>query len=387
MSQSPTAPPPLQTPKGSQTRNPRGDLQSHLSQGQSLRRGKPANLSSPKLSAVSVEEVYAHFCGGHAETEMDCKSFLKMCKRSGLIDRTFTSQDASLIFAAVVHVSKQRMDFHSFKAAIGRVAVRKGIDVNLVRRMVAWSIQSGADSEASLKQSAPKSPAPGDESTSRTWPEQACNKLNLSAFMSGSASSLCTASSLSTFRRSQSGTVLQREQEHPASLVPVSVYAESVQPEALDMTDYYMQQVADAVQKCASELLNHEYTVDVKTVKVASSNNWTIEVAIKLGCESIPESFQDICFAAKEALIKALQFAENVIIMGSRSPFVQQHNGFEVTLGVTRKKSNACWDLCSKGLCHRDLACRWEHPEFYSKVAVFVVSHDTLNGVFSDFSF
>lgn len=214
MSQSPKAPPPApsakQAPKGSQTRNPRGDLQSHFSQAQSLRRGKPANLLSPKLSAVSVEEVYAHFCGGQADMEMDCKSFLKMCKRSCLIDQTFTPQDARLIFGAVVHVSKQRMDFESFESAIGQVAVRKGLDVNLVRRMVAWSVQSG---EASLKQSVSKAPAAGDASTTRTWPEQACSKLNFSTFMSGSASSLCTASSLSTFRRSHSVPAMERAED------------------------------------------------------------------------------------------------------------------------------------------------------------------------------
>lgn len=84
-----------------------------------------------------MEEAFSGFCGG--QPDMDAKGFVKLCKRSRLVDDTFTSQEARLVFGSAVHLTQVRMDFESFICALRQVASRKNMEESLVYRLVAWS--------------------------------------------------------------------------------------------------------------------------------------------------------------------------------------------------------------------------------------------------------
>lgn len=222
-------PPLAQVPKAPQVhmasapqpKNLRGDLQPDGPQVHSNPHSKIAYPVDPYNSSISVEDVFKSLCGAHAE--IDVKSWVKMCKRACLIDQTFTSQDARLVFTSVVHMRKASMDRPTFENGLGQIAARKGLEVNVVRRMVSWTIQSSTEKDSSERRSSSKPAAvapPNGDAGSRTWPEQACPpKLNIATFMTSSGSSQSIAASLSTFRRSHStpGLINRRRDKEGSS--------------------------------------------------------------------------------------------------------------------------------------------------------------------------
>jgi len=122
--------------------------------------------SSPSASSVgkfddfqgdkcrgSVEETFKAFCGEHSD--MDSKSFVRVCKKCCLLDQKFTAHDARLVFSSAVPISHVRMDLQSFENALNHVASKRGLDMGLVTRMVSWYEQPVGPET----QSAPTSPS------------------------------------------------------------------------------------------------------------------------------------------------------------------------------------------------------------------------------------
>jgi hypothetical protein len=77
--------------------------------------------------------------------------------------------------------------------------------------------------------------------------------------------------------------------------------------------------------------------------------------------------------SAKDTLLHATSQSKLVHVMGyEKNPFTNFHNGFECTLIANLNSNCACWDLISKGYCHRGGSCRWDHAAFQSKVCVMI---------------
>merc|ERR1712178_508989 len=60
---------------------------------------------------------------------MDGKSFVKLCKDCGLINKSFTATDADLAFAKVVGKGQRRISFPQFEHLLQLVAQKKGTDL------------------------------------------------------------------------------------------------------------------------------------------------------------------------------------------------------------------------------------------------------------------
>lgn len=73
-----------------------------------------------------LQDAFHKYCAG--SRDMDGKTFIKMCKDVGLVDKKFTPTDVDLIFAKVVTKGQRRIDFHQFQNAIRLIAEKKGID-------------------------------------------------------------------------------------------------------------------------------------------------------------------------------------------------------------------------------------------------------------------
>eukprot|EP00929_Paragymnodinium_shiwhaense_P049282 TRINITY_DN24869_c0_g1_i1.p1 TRINITY_DN24869_c0_g1~~TRINITY_DN24869_c0_g1_i1.p1 ORF type:complete len:661 (+),score=37.80 TRINITY_DN24869_c0_g1_i1:126-1985(+) len=82
-----------------------------------------------------IEQTFLTFCAGHVD--MDCKGFVKLLKRCGLLDQKFTVQDARMLYGVVVPVGQHCMDMGAFREALKHVAFRTGLDVTVVRQIVA----------------------------------------------------------------------------------------------------------------------------------------------------------------------------------------------------------------------------------------------------------
>lgn len=113
-----------------------------LRMGAAARSGRPSakSAAAPRSAAapsaaspggggdvqIGVQDAFHSYCGG--SPDMDGKTFIKMCKDVGLVDRKFTPTDVDLIFAKVVTKGQRRIDFHQFQNAIRLIAEKKGID-------------------------------------------------------------------------------------------------------------------------------------------------------------------------------------------------------------------------------------------------------------------
>eukprot|EP00930_Biecheleria_cincta_P038647 TRINITY_DN26552_c0_g1_i1.p1 TRINITY_DN26552_c0_g1~~TRINITY_DN26552_c0_g1_i1.p1 ORF type:complete len:405 (-),score=74.14 TRINITY_DN26552_c0_g1_i1:166-1380(-) len=90
----------------------------------------PAAVSSSGHSdggdVQGVQDAFQKYCAG--SRDMDGKTFIKICKDVGLVDRKFTPTDCDLIFAKVVTKGQRRIDFHQFQNALRLIAERKGVD-------------------------------------------------------------------------------------------------------------------------------------------------------------------------------------------------------------------------------------------------------------------
>merc|ERR1712232_1070879 len=69
--------------------------------------------------------------------DLDGKSFAKLCKDSHLLDRHFTATDADLVFAKAVPQAVRRMGLDHFALALGYIAQKKNVSVDVVQLAVA----------------------------------------------------------------------------------------------------------------------------------------------------------------------------------------------------------------------------------------------------------
>lgn len=77
---------------------------------------------------ASIEEIFARYCG--AKPNMDGRTFAKVCRDCGLIDRGFLASDADLIFSKVVTKGQRRIRLDEFLYALDLVAERKAVDAD-----------------------------------------------------------------------------------------------------------------------------------------------------------------------------------------------------------------------------------------------------------------
>ena len=73
-----------------------------------------------------LHSIYVVFCG--AKTEMDGKTFAKLCKDTKLLDKKLTATDVDLIFAKSKDKSLRTITFEQFKKGIEQCAAKKGIN-------------------------------------------------------------------------------------------------------------------------------------------------------------------------------------------------------------------------------------------------------------------
>ena len=59
--------------------------------------------------------------------EMDGKSFAKLTKDCGLIDKKLTTTDVDLVFAKIKDKAARKITFDQFKAGVAQMAAKKGI--------------------------------------------------------------------------------------------------------------------------------------------------------------------------------------------------------------------------------------------------------------------
>ena len=75
-------------------------------------------------SSNSIKQVFQAFAGGN---EMDGKSFAKVAKDCGLLDKKLTSTDIDLIFAKIKDKSARKITFDQFTTGITHMATKKGV--------------------------------------------------------------------------------------------------------------------------------------------------------------------------------------------------------------------------------------------------------------------
>lgn len=76
----------------------------------------------------TVERTFQAFCG--TKPDMDGKTFAKLCKDSGLIDKALTATDVDIIFAKVVQKGQRRIGLDQFDAALELLAEKKRASID-----------------------------------------------------------------------------------------------------------------------------------------------------------------------------------------------------------------------------------------------------------------
>eukprot|EP00918_Siedleckia_nematoides_P031803 GHVU01068828.1.p6 GENE.GHVU01068828.1~~GHVU01068828.1.p6 ORF type:complete len:144 (-),score=39.99 GHVU01068828.1:1112-1543(-) len=70
-----------------------------------------------------MEAIFKEFCG--TKTEMDGRTFSKLCKDKGLFDKVYTPTDADLIFAKTKEMKKKTITLKELEKAIQHIADKK----------------------------------------------------------------------------------------------------------------------------------------------------------------------------------------------------------------------------------------------------------------------
>lgn len=142
-----------------------------------------------------IDQTFKVFAQG--QEDMDCKAFVRLCKKCCLLDEKFQAHDARFVFSANVPIEKARMNLECLGKALVLLAAKRGLDDGLVRRMVSWYQASDGESITAQtwteeSKSLPMAPEPP------MVPETARNMQDnpKRAGRSGSKSSLVRAGSL-----------------------------------------------------------------------------------------------------------------------------------------------------------------------------------------------
>mmetsp|Transcript_60916 Transcript_60916/g.176188 ORF Transcript_60916/g.176188 Transcript_60916/m.176188 type:complete len:613 (+) Transcript_60916:121-1959(+) len=69
-------------------------------------------------------------------SELDGKSFAKLCKDAGLFDNHFTQADAGILFTKAVGKGSPKVNFEQFEDVLQSVAERKGVELDAVRNAI-----------------------------------------------------------------------------------------------------------------------------------------------------------------------------------------------------------------------------------------------------------
>jgi hypothetical protein len=75
-------------------------------------------------SSHSLQDIFATFAQGK---EMDGKTFAKLTKDCGLLDKKLTSTDVDIIFAKIKDKSARKITFEEFKKGVPHLAAKKGV--------------------------------------------------------------------------------------------------------------------------------------------------------------------------------------------------------------------------------------------------------------------
>ena len=76
-------------------------------------------------ASVDLTQVFKDYCG--KETTMEGKSFAKLAKDCGLIDKKLTATDVDLIFAKVKDKAERRINYAQFMKGLDQFAEKKGV--------------------------------------------------------------------------------------------------------------------------------------------------------------------------------------------------------------------------------------------------------------------
>lgn len=91
-------------------------------------------VAEGEAARSSVDDVFGAYCG--TKSDMDGRTFVKICKDCLVIDRKFTAIDADLIFSRVVPKGQRRIGLLDFLTALELAAKKKGVAVDSVHSAV-----------------------------------------------------------------------------------------------------------------------------------------------------------------------------------------------------------------------------------------------------------
>lgn len=93
------------------------------------------NASAAPTAGAAVDGAFFAFCGA-GKSDMDGKTFAKLCKDSRIVDKKFTSTDADLIFQKAVEKGQRRIKLPDFERALELIAQRKNVPVAAVQAAI-----------------------------------------------------------------------------------------------------------------------------------------------------------------------------------------------------------------------------------------------------------
>ena len=83
--------------------------------------------------AHSLQEVFTSFAQGK---EMDGKTFAKLTKDCGLLDKKLTTTDVDLTFAKIKDKAARKITFDQFKNGVAHFATKKGVSADDVSKQI-----------------------------------------------------------------------------------------------------------------------------------------------------------------------------------------------------------------------------------------------------------
>eukprot|EP01068_Selenidium_serpulae_P004636 Selendium_serpulae@DN3677_c0_g1_i1.p1 len=83
---------------------------------------------------MTLQQAFKTYNG--TNVEMDGKTFVKIFKDNGIIDKKFTATDADLVFAKTKEKGKNKISFAQFEKSLTDVATKKGVDVSEIKSAI-----------------------------------------------------------------------------------------------------------------------------------------------------------------------------------------------------------------------------------------------------------
>lgn len=83
----------------------------------------------------TLEEVFWSYIG-HGNKDIDCRSFITLCRNSGLKDASFQDDQAEHIFMKSMPLARHRLDFARLGCALRLVAKAKGVEENALHQLI-----------------------------------------------------------------------------------------------------------------------------------------------------------------------------------------------------------------------------------------------------------